>query len=760
MIAQQPLVLTVTVRVTRIRSTNRKGCVAFGHRVDVELEHNDRSTAIVIAVPTIPAPSSMVEVGAIYEVYGESSVIHRDHGGYKVSEIQVDAQYIRLVRPSGSQLIQWLADNAPGIGEVKATKLWDAFQGSLYDILDCSNHDAISKIVPSKSVRLNLFSAWLESGDAKTLRFVQDKVIPLDLARKAIKFHKSNTIQALQEDPYRLLSFCGGWYEVDKIACERFSIGLDDTRRLGAALEEALYRVAEKGDTCAKISDLLQTFSKLLAPHSAPTSALAKALLQGKATGQFIVRDTPGGDVMLHAPGTYIMERSCAEFIMALLLAPEGQQPLSAVNVSSVIADFEQLEREHLKLDTFALNEAQHVAVNTSLKSRFSIITGGGGVGKTTVLKALYQALDRTGRPRFQMALSGRATARLIEATGEEALTIAGFLRNVGDKEMGLAPIIVIDEASMLDLVTFYRLVQKLPSESQMILVGDPYQLPPIGAGLILHVLCGMAAVPITELVEIKRQAKDSSIPLATRQIRDGQSPTFSPSEHDEVVFLPCIDEQIIPTVLRLYEQDSESTQILSATKSCRFAGVDALNRICHVQYGDHSRQLLVENQETGEVEATGLSVGDLVMYTANDWARNLQNGSLGKLEEVFDQPRSVDLGGDNKSYFGTALGMARFEGVKHYILDTDIDSLELAYSITVHKAQGSQFRRVIIPVRKSRILDRTFVYTAATRAQVQVVFVGDLDAVKDAIANPPKAFSRQVGLRALLESVDLVDEP
>ena len=750
---QHPLLLSVTVRVTRIRSATRKGCLAFGHRVDVESRLNDRSTAIVIAVPATTAPSSMVEVGGIYEVYGESSVIHRDHGGYKVSEIQVDVQDIRLVRPSGSQIIQWLADNVPGIGEVKATKLWDAFHGSLYDILDCSNHDAISKLVPSENVRLDLFFAWHENGDAKTLRFVQDKVIPLDLARKAIKFHKSNTIKALQEDPYRLLSFCGSWNEVDKIARERFSIGLDDSRRLGAALEEALYRAAEKGHTCATISDLLQTFSKLLAPHSAPTSALAKALLKGKATGQFIVRDTLGGDVMLHAPGTYIMERSCAEFIMALLRAPEGQQALFATDVGRAIADFEQSEHGHLKLGTFALNVAQRAAVKTSVKSRLSIITGGAGVGKTTVLKALYKALDTTGRPRFQMALSGRATARMIEATGEEAQTIAGFLRKVSDKEMGPAPIIVIDEASMLDLVTFYRLVQKLPSESQVILVGDPYQLPPIGAGLILHVLCGMAAVPTTELVEVKRQAKDSSIPLASRQIRDGQPPVFSSNERDEVVFLPCSDEQIIPTVLRLYEQDSESTQILSATRSCRFAGVDALNRICHVQYGDHTRQLLAENKETGEIEATGLSVGDPVMYTANDWLRNLQNGSLGQLNEIFDAPRSVNLGDEEKPLICKALGMASFDGVRHYILDTDIDSLELAYSITVHKAQGSQFRRVIIPVRKSRILDRTFVYTAATRAQLQVVFVGDLEAVEEAIALPPKAFSRQVGLRALLEA-------
>lgn len=122
-------------------------------------------------------------------------------------------------------------------------------------------------------------------------------------------------------------------------------------------------------------------------------------------------------------------------------------------------------------------------------------------------------------------------------------------------------------------------------------------------------------------------------------------------------------------------------------------------------------------------------------------------------IDEVFDKPQSVDLGDQDKPRIAIALGLATFDGVQHYILDTDVDSIELAYSITVHKAQGSQFKRVIIPVRKSRILDRTFVYTAATRAQIQVVFVGDLGAVEEAIKLPPKAFSRQVGLRALLEA-------
>lgn len=751
--AAAPALINLSVRITSIRSANRKGYIAFGHRMDVARGINDRSSPVVIRIPDAIAKLSDIAVGAIFEVYGEVSTTLRTHGAFTINETTVDAQDVRLVRPSGSQVIQWLGDNVKGVGEVKATRLWDALGERLYDVLDHAHHEAIELIIPTADVRERLFSRWAEDGDAKTLRFVQDKRIPLDLARKAIRFHKKNTITALTSDPYRLLSFAGAWSDVDKIARDSFGVGLDDLRRLSAALEESLYRTSERGHTCSSLSDLQTSVAQLIKPHSAPISALSKALMEGSSVGQFVCKELAGLGVMLFAPGSWIMEKRCAQFVRDLITTPSLQPQLFPVNVSEVISRFEEGERAHLGLPAFGLNQAQRNAIATSFSKRFSIITGGAGVGKTTVLKALYKALDTTGRPRFQMALSGRATARMIEATGEEARTIAGFLGKVSDKDMGQAPIIVIDEASMLDLVTFYRLVQKLPPESQVILVGDPYQLPPIGAGLILHVLCGMAGVPITELIEVKRQAKDSAIPLASRQIRNGKRPAFSSDERDDVVFLPCSDEQIIPTVIRLYEQDPETTQVLAATRSCRYAGVNAMNRTCHIRYANHGQQLLAENSETGEIEATGLCVGDLVMYTTNDWARNLQNGSLGKLEEVFDEPRSVDLGDEDKSRICKALGRATFEGVRHYILDTDLDSLELAYAITVHKAQGSQFRRVIIPVRKSRILDRTFVYTAATRAQVQVIFVGDIGAVEEAIALPPKAFSRQVALGALLEA-------
>lgn len=747
----KPVIVSATVRVTRIRAINSRGCIAFGHRVDLDGAVNDRSTAMVITVPSGIADPQEIVVGGVFEAYGESQTLRREHDGFVITETNLIVQNLKLVRPSGSQIIQWLSDNIAGVREVKATKLWDLLGERLYEVLDEADHAAVVGIIPSEDVRNGLFLKWSENGDTRTLRFVQEKNIPLDLARKVIKFHGTETAAALVADPYRLLSFSADWQRVDDIALQRFGLTIDDPRRARAALEEALYRVSEKGHTRATLADLHKVVALLLKPHRAPSLALSQALLSGKESGQFVVSQTEAGEVMLHAPGTWLMEKGCAEFIGALLQTPPQQETLFPVDIDDVLSRFEHLERTQSGIADFSLNEAQRQAVRTSFEHRFSVITGGAGVGKTTVLKALYSALDTLGRPRFQMALSGRATARMMEATSESATTIAGFLSNISEKEMGPAPVIVIDEASMLDLVTFYRLTQKLPANTHLILVGDPYQLPPIGAGLVLHVLCDHPEVARTQLIEVKRQSKASAIPAAAQAIREGRWPSFTSEEEGEVVLIPAADTEILQTVLRLYELDQHNTQILGATRSCRFAGVEAINRACHVRYASHGQPLLALNPESGEVESTGFCVGDLLLYTANDWQRDLQNGCLGQLTEVFDEIVQVNLGSDERPIMRGALGRATFEGASHYILEDDIDALQHAYAITVHKSQGSQFQRVIIPVRQSRLLDRTLVYTALTRAQVQVILVGDVAALEQAVRLPPKAFARQVAIGEMI---------
>lgn len=747
-----PRLLKVTVRITRIRSRNRKGVILFGHLVDLAHMFNDRTKAVVVRVPAALVNPCNFDVGEIWQVYGEATEIKRDVGRIILTETQIEAIEANLERPSGSQVVQWLSHNIRGIREVKAHKLWDAHGEGLYDILDNENHAAIIDIIPSEEIRNGLFEKWQKNGDAETLRFVQERNIPLEIARKAIEFHKKNTKSKLIEDPYRLLSFMGSWKVVDQLAQEKFGVTVDDTRRLAAALEEGLYKGLDGGNTCQPLHELYAVTRKLLAPHPQPEVAFNDALRQGHVAGQFMVSEDDDGKKMLHSAGSWVMEKTVAQFILDLLRYPEQQENHFNIDIDQIIADFEFEEQQRPGTAGFALNEAQIKAVKTSFYNRFSLITGDAGVGKTTVLKALYKALDTLECPRFQMALSGRATARMSEATHEPAITIAGFICNVAPREIAPGTIIVIDEASMLDLVTFYRLIRKLPKDTHLILVGDPYQLPPIGAGLIFHLLCDMSGIPLTELTLVKRQARDSGIPVASRKIRGGGWPKLSTDAGQDVVFIPCPDKEIISTVMGLYDQDRENTQILCATRSCRFAGTQEINRISHLRYVAGNKPLFLINMETGELEDTGFCVGDLLLYTANNWKRNLQNGCLGQLTEVFDEPCQVDMGSQKVPCLRTAIGKADYDGVEHYILDTDVDVMELAYGITVHKSQGSQFPHVIVPVRRSRILDRTLVYTAVTRAQKQVLMVGDEQVVRASVEAQPKAFGRQVGLRVMLK--------
>lgn len=747
--------ITVTLRITRIRVRNTKVIIFFGHHVDMNSGLNDPSSTVVVRVAGTLINPENFDIGEIWEVRGEASQITRYLKDFPVpvNETQIEALGAELLKPSGSQLEQWLADNITGIGERRAQKLWEGqneHHYDLYEVLDSENHEAIETIIKSETIRQGMFETWTKSGDAKTLRFVQERGIPLDLARKAIKFHKKHTINKLLEDPYRLLSFTGSWKVVDQLAQEKFGVAVDDTCRLAAALEESLYAGLDDGHTCQSLDDLYARTRRLLAPHPQPKSAFKEALSHGKQSGQFLV-SWQNDEPMLHSCGTWIMEKAVGQFIVALLKSKEQQQNLFHADIDTLVSDFEHSEQQVLGIPDFTLNDAQINAVKTSYNNRFSIITGGAGVGKTTVLKALYKVLDTLGKPRFQMALSGRAAARMIEATHEPATTIAGFLCSATFEEMGHSPIVVIDEASMLDLSTFYRLTRKLPEDTHLILVGDPYQLPPIGAGLILHLLCNMPNIPSTELTVVKRQASDSGIPVASKLIRDGVWPQLPSTPEHDVVFIACEDKDIILVVMKLYDQDRDNTQILCATKSNPFAGVQEINRVCHSQYVATRKPLMLKNADTDELEQTGFREGDLLLYTANDWLRNLQNGLIGELTEIFDEPRKINLGNDENSDMRISLGRAVYEGVKHYVLDTDVDVIEQAYAITVHKSQGSQFQRVIVPIRKSKVLDRTFVYTAVTRAQRQVIMVGDEQAARAAVEALPKAFERKVGLGVML---------
>jgi exodeoxyribonuclease V alpha subunit len=563
-------------------------------------------------------------------------------------------------------------------------------------------------------------------------------------------FFGRDSAEKIEADPYRLLSFCAGWREVDALALNEFGIDEQDPRRLQGAVEEALYRLFDAGHTCARLSMLADRLRAILqvkgASHSWESLA-ADVLTEGFSNGSFVI----GADHDIHPVGPLVMETTVARAVAARLKRVSESQLLTAQEVKDCIAAYERSEG-------IELNAEQRLAIETTAANGFAVITGGAGVGKTTVLKGLYQIYDQAGVRVSQMALAGRAAKRMHEATGRPASTIAGFLRNTAAEELEEPAVVVVDEASMCDIITMYRLCELLPPHVRLVLVGDPAQLMPVGPGLVLHALAKTPGIPAVELTVVKRYG--GQIAQVAHAVRSGVFPELPADESAPITFIPCTRpgagysegaSEIAQTVLRLYALAPEKTQILSARRSGA-GGVIELNELCQKRMTADAQPLTVWSDIHQSVVRAGFRVGDLLLCTRNLWDHGLQNGSLGQLVQIEDPPRL--LTNNSGEPIGQAIAWAQWDdGERRPIFEPMLDDLELGYAITVHKAQGSQWPRVVVPITGSRLLDRTLIYTAITRAQEQVILVGDGEALQRAVEAAPRSHERHVALGSLLRS-------
>jgi exodeoxyribonuclease V alpha subunit len=271
-----------------------------------------------------------------------------------------------------------------------------------------------------------------------------------------------------------------------------------------------------------------------------------------------------------------------------------------------------------------------------------------------------------------------------------------------------------------------YSVVRALPARVRLLLVGDLYQLPPIGFGLVFQVLASNPNIPRVELEEVHRQARSSGIPQMAREIRQGIIPHLPPfaGARTGVGFIDAREGDAMDRILSILTEWSEcdDVQVLGVTKRGA-SGVRNINAMMHAMAS--ATKLKLEGWEFAE--------GDPIIYLVNDYQKELWNGSLGRIEKV------LNLNGRR------AL-LCSLDDARREIPQEDLHRIDLAYAITVHKAQGSQFKRVIVPVVRSRLLDRTLIYTALTRGVEQVVFIGDREAFDAAVTAPPHSHERLVG--------------
>lgn len=739
--------LDKTLRVTSIRSINPKGfggCIFTGKPIDEHGNVQDATAYYVVKATGIVLGGVIVQPGQWWKVSGAAEERTLNVNGFKVVEWQIDASLAVLTRPSGEYIVSFIADSPAfeGIGQVKARKLWDSLGQRLYDALDAADIATLSTVLSPESAA-QAITAWDKYGDSRTLQWLQTEGIDLKVGRKVLEFFGRETPEKLQEDPYRLLSFCATWRQVDDMARRHFKVALDDPRRIKGAIEEACYRVFLAGHTMVLSAKLMDYIKAVLGSQTKSLKwrrLTSTALDQGLSNGSFVV-----GHNGVQPIGAMVMEREVAKAISDRLAAIDVEL-LPAAQVDAVIQSYESTEG-------IEINSQQRHAVHLASVKSFMLIVGGAGVGKTTVLKVVYKVFDQAGIQVIQLALAGRAAKRMQEATGRAASTIASFLRAA--KELTCPCAVVIDEASMVDLVTMYRLVELLDSNVRLILVGDVEQLMPIGPGLVLHSLISVPTVPVAELSVIKRYG--GAIADAALAIRKGVWLDLSSDESDPVAFIHCEDRQtssgtslIAETVLDLYQLAPADTQILCARRN-RADGTKGINSLCQTAMTAGKEPLTVWSDKYDQAVLTGFNIGDQVLCTRNMWNRGLQNGALGVIVEICGELNSIDAteGGEDEPVLAWVLWD---DGARRGIVESMLDDLELGYAITVHKAQGSQWPRVIVPITGHRLLDRTLIYTAITRAQKQVLIVGDEVAARNAVEREPRVRGRKVGLDLALQ--------
>lgn len=733
---------SLTIKVTSIRYQGTTGGGVFGGQLVDEAE----SRVVVLNRSQLP-DSSLLAKGQLWDVTGRvESKVREARDGVQITEATITAETAHLRRPALNNLIDFIAGNPKirGVGDVKARKLVDAFGDALPSIIEERRTKELQRVI-SEDAAFGLCDAFAEVSLLAGLQALDGCGLSPSVGRKVIHYFGTKTHEVIHDNPYLLISFMGSWKGVDDLATSRCGIHPDDPKRLSGALEDALYSCFDNGSTVVAEPDLKRHLVKRLGA----AKLAMKALALPATSGQFY-RTAAG----FHPAGPWLMEKTVARFINQP--APEvTQSELELHAPKDIDAIIDKYEADA----GFSLTSEQRDAVTTCATSRVSALCGGAGVGKTTVLRCLIDVIEGTDERAniIQMALAGKAALRMSESTRRPAFTIAGFL-NSADFESAADNTrhwLLIDEASMLDIITLYRVIRLIPEDTRIVLIGDPYQLPPVGPGLTLHALME-GPVPTSSLTIVQRQAESTGIPSIAGAVRSGSWPDITTISadgaspiSDGVFFLPCDPGDINEHVVKVFGNLSQGAlthdvKVLSPTKTGN-GGCLPINTAIQeihtngresVDYVDSEFGLLPFIQSSARHR---FHIGDLVIFTRNDYARGLRNGSLGKIISK----RRLNPSEDTDE---SPVCVVEFEGGAVELTAADLDSLELSYSITVHKSQGSQFERVIIPIRGSRLLDRSLLYTGITRAVRQVIFIGDAGAAAAGVRTT-NASQRRVGL-------------
>lgn len=672
-------------------------------------------------------------VGAGYRFVGEF-VNNAKHGK------QFAFKEITLLPPdTEAKILAFLGGGLlPGVGPATARKIVQRFGAQTLDII-ANDPQALSQVRGISPVKAQTIAA-----NYRSIRQMQDVMmwlyrfeISLNLAQKIYQYYGDDTIATVAKNPYALIETIDGigFTTADNMA-KTLGVAYNGTFRVRAGIVHTLKVSAETdGHTYVTLPDLVGKVCHLLRIKMAELTPTFNTIINELCMDCVVVPVTIDGEQGIQLIRFFNAEKSIAQKIRLLM-----QEPKTPARVDELIAHYEQLRG-------ITFHETQKQAIKQAVSGGVTVITGGPGTGKTTIINAILYINQANELTTQLLAPTGRAAKRMEEATGQQAMTIHRCLDM--DYKMGAGKftyddpnnfirqdMVIVDEVSMCDCLLTASLLRKILVGTKVVFIGDIDQLPSVGAGNVLADIIDSGVVPTTRLTQIYRTAENATIAVNAHRINNGEMPYLDNKSSD---FFYCnvetpdlIKDEILGLCLTRLPQylgvDRNKVQVLAPMK-LGAAGVINLNQCLQVALNPPA-----PNKDEYAYGSTVFRLGDRVMHTVNnyrqEWTKNHEtgkgifNGDIGKIVAInaANGEITVELEDGRVTIYPR----------------TELNALTLSYAITVHKSQGCEFDVVVIPVVAGAymIMTRNLLYTAVTRAKRLVVLVGKTENIQKMVAN------------------------
>lgn len=666
------------------------------------------------------------------------------HNGKYGMQFQVDS-YESIAPKTRNGIIRYLSSGLiKGVGPATAEAIVKKFKENTLEVIEFNPEKLVEvRGISQKKAKL-ISESLVEVKDMQNaMVFLQGYNITTTIALKIYEIYKNSTIEVVKTNPYRLVEDVNGigFLKADKIA-QSMGIAVDSPFRIRAGVLHILNEASDKnGHTYMLKPQLVEGVNKLLALEKIDVSKIFEDIFDVLQKENLVKVFWEDKHEIIMLTKMYNAEK----YVASKLAILNNSNIETDLNLDDEITFFEN--QKHLKL-----HQDQKNAIKMAINSGVSVITGGPGTGKTTIVSCALEIFKMLNKNILLLAPTGRAAKRLSESTGEEAKTIHRALEIDFRSKLGLFvyneknplpyDVIIVDEVSMVDVVLMNSLLKAISKGSKLILVGDKDQLPSVGAGNVLADILNSHTINVTQLTQIYRQENDSLIISNAHMINEGVMPVLDNKSSD--FFFDCKEERadIFNSIVSLVTQripsffkiEKSKIQVLAPLKAGE-CGIENIN----VSLQEKINPPLPTKNEI-KVGQTIFREGDKIMQTANNY--NLEWKKRYERENYFEDGAGVfngDIGYIHKIIPQTYEMIVWFEDGREVVYPrSELSQLSLAYAITIHKSQGSEFDAVVIPVTSgpSLIFTRNLIYTAVTRAKKLVVLVGSKSALKRMISN------------------------